>query len=36
MIDFWLNHDQNLAEALTLARREYETRKDIFTCDTLA
>lgn len=36
MINFWLDHDQNLAEALTLATREYETRKDIFTCDTLA
>ncbi|HEX5887609.1 MAG TPA: tetratricopeptide repeat protein [Pyrinomonadaceae bacterium] len=36
MINFWLDHDQNLAEALTLAKREYETRKDIFTCDTLA
>ena len=36
MINFWLDHDQNLAEALTLAAREHETRKDIFTCDTLA
>lgn len=36
MINFWLDHDQNPAEALTLATREYETRKDIFTCDTLA
>lgn len=36
MINFWLDHDQNLAEALTLATREYEARKDIFTCDTLA
>jgi len=36
MINFWLDHDQNLAEALTLATQEYEARKDIFTCDTLA
>lgn len=36
MINFWLDHDQNLGEALTLATREYELRKDIFTCDTLA
>lgn len=36
MINFWLDHDRNLTEALTLATREYETRKDIFTCDTLA
>lgn len=36
MINFWLDHDQNLAEALALATREHETRKDIFTCDTLA
>jgi len=36
MINFWLDHDRNLADALTLATREYETRKDIFTCDSLA
>jgi tetratricopeptide (TPR) repeat protein len=36
MITFWLDHEQNLADALTLATREYEVRKDIFTCDTLA
>ena len=36
MINFWLDHDRNLTEALTLATREYETRKDIFTCDSLA
>lgn len=36
LIDFWLDHDQNLSEALTLATREYEARKDIFTCDSLA
>ncbi len=27
---------RNLEEALTLATREYESRKDIFTCDSLA
>jgi tetratricopeptide (TPR) repeat protein len=36
MINFWLDHDRNLAEALARATREYETRKDIFTCDSLA
>lgn len=36
MINFWLDHDRNPAESLTLAKREYEARKDIFTCDTLA
>lgn len=36
MINFWLDHDRNLPDSLTLAKREYETRKDIFTCDTLA
>jgi tetratricopeptide (TPR) repeat protein len=36
MINYWLDHDRNLDEALTLATREYETRKDIFTCDSLA
>jgi tetratricopeptide (TPR) repeat protein len=36
MINFWLDHDRNLSEALKLATREYETRKDIFTCDSLA
>jgi tetratricopeptide (TPR) repeat protein len=36
MINYWLDHDRNLSEALTLAKREYETRKDIFTCDALA
>ena len=36
MVNYWLDHDQNLAEALTLATREHETRKDIFTCDALA
>lgn len=36
MINYWLDHDQNLEEALALAKREYEARKDIFTCDALA
>jgi len=36
MINYWLDHDRNLAEALLLATREYEARKDIFTCDSLA
>lgn len=36
MINFWLDHDRNLADSLTLAKREYEARHDIFTCDTLA
>jgi tetratricopeptide (TPR) repeat protein len=36
MINFWLDHERNLADALALATREYETRKDIFTCDSLA
>jgi tetratricopeptide (TPR) repeat protein len=36
MINYWLDHDKNLTEALTLAQREYDVRKDVFTCDTLA
>ena len=36
LINHWLDHDQNLEQALTLATQEYETRKDIFTCDSLA
>lgn len=36
LVNYWLDHDRNLKEALTLATREYETRKDIFTCDSLA
>jgi hypothetical protein len=36
MIDFWLDHDRNLEQALTLATQEYEARKDIFTCDSFA
>ncbi|HEX7295604.1 MAG TPA: tetratricopeptide repeat protein [Pyrinomonadaceae bacterium] len=36
MLNYWLDHDKNLQESLLLARREYELRKDIFTCDSLA
>lgn len=36
MLNYWLDHDRNLAEALTVAWQEYEARKDIFTCDALA
>ena len=36
MVNFWLDHDQNLVEALQFATTEYESRKDIFTCDSLA
>jgi tetratricopeptide (TPR) repeat protein len=36
MLNYWLDHEKNLEEALALATREYEVRKDIFTCDSLA
>ena len=36
MVNYWLDHDRNLEQALTLATQEYQTRKDIFTCDSLA
>jgi tetratricopeptide (TPR) repeat protein len=36
MINFWVDHDQNLVEALRLAATEHESRKDIFTCDSFA
>lgn len=36
MINFWLDHDQNLEQALKLASDEYNSRKDIFTCDAFA
>lgn len=36
MVNYWLDHGRNLEQALTLATQEYETRKDIFTCDALA
>ncbi|MEK6279304.1 MAG: tetratricopeptide repeat protein [Acidobacteriota bacterium] len=36
LVLYWLDHDQNLDEALALARKERERRKDVYTCDTLA
>ena len=36
MINYWLDYDRNLEKSLTLAREEYEQRRDIFTCDSLA
>jgi tetratricopeptide (TPR) repeat protein len=33
---YWTDHDRNLDEALQLARKERERRKDIYTCDVLA
>jgi tetratricopeptide (TPR) repeat protein len=36
LINYWLDHDRDLAEVLTLATHEYEARKDIFTCDSLS
>ena len=36
MLNYWLDHDQNVQEALNLAKHEYAMRKDIFTCDSLA
>ncbi|HEU4477139.1 MAG TPA: hypothetical protein VFR80_01395 [Pyrinomonadaceae bacterium] len=36
LVNHWLDHDRNLDQALTLATQEYESRKDIFTCDSLA
>ena len=36
MLNYWLDHDKNLEEALVLATREYEVRKDIFTCDSFS
>lgn len=35
-VNFWTDHDRNLDEALALARKERERRKDIYTCDALA
>lgn len=32
----WADHDTKLDEALTITKREYEMRKDIFTADALA
>ena len=33
---FYANHDVHLSEALTLARKEFEVRHDIYTWDALA
>jgi tetratricopeptide (TPR) repeat protein len=33
---FWADHDMKLDEALAVARRERETRRDIYTADLLA
>jgi tetratricopeptide (TPR) repeat protein len=33
---FYANHDRDLATALSLARREFAARHDIYTCDALA
>ena len=33
---FWADRDEKLDEALTIARREHEARKDIYTADVLA
>ncbi len=33
---FYADHDRNLGEALTLARKEFEVRSDIYTWDALA
>ncbi|HEV2864546.1 MAG TPA: tetratricopeptide repeat protein [Pyrinomonadaceae bacterium] len=35
-VHFWTDHDRNLDEALALARKERDRRKDIYTCDALA
>ncbi len=36
LVSYWTDHDKNLDEALALAQKERERRKDIFTCDALA
>ena len=36
LVYFWADHDRNLDEALALARRAREARRDIYTCDALA
>jgi Flp pilus assembly protein TadD len=33
---FYADHDRNLPEALTLARKEFEVRSDVYTWDALA
>ncbi|MET0625518.1 MAG: tetratricopeptide repeat protein, partial [Pyrinomonadaceae bacterium] len=36
LVVYWADHNKNLDEALALARKERERRRDIYTCDTLA
>jgi tetratricopeptide (TPR) repeat protein len=36
MVNYWLDQDRNLSQALEFAAREYEVRKDVFTCDSFA
>jgi tetratricopeptide (TPR) repeat protein len=36
LVYYWADHDLNLEEAVNLARRARESRKDIHTCDALA
>jgi tetratricopeptide (TPR) repeat protein len=36
MVNYWLDQDKNLSGALEQAQREYDSRKDLFTCDTFA
>ena len=36
LASFWADHDMKLDEALAIARKERETRADIYTSDTLA
>jgi tetratricopeptide (TPR) repeat protein len=36
LVAYWTDHDKNLDEALALARKERERRKDVYTCDALA
>lgn len=36
MINYWLDHDKNVGLALNRAKQEYDSRKDIFTCDSFA
>jgi tetratricopeptide (TPR) repeat protein len=36
LVAYWTDHDKNLDEALRLAQKERERRRDIITCDALA
>jgi tetratricopeptide (TPR) repeat protein len=36
LVAYWADHDKNLDEALALARKERERRRDVYTCDALA